>query len=115
MTVDTSALVPSSSPSPVPSIVDRILTADHARIGAPTLAEANLVFAGRRCILAVWTRTPGDVSDADAFAAGHVAGSRIAFWDPTITPSVLNIIRVSSTARSQIPPRSSSFRLSVYP
>ena len=29
-------------------LIDRILTADHVRIGAPTLAETSLVFAGRR-------------------------------------------------------------------
>ena len=29
-------------------LIDRILTADHVRIGAPTRAETSLVFAGRR-------------------------------------------------------------------
>ena len=29
-------------------LVDRILQADHARIGAPTLTETSLVFTGRR-------------------------------------------------------------------
>jgi ribonuclease VapC len=29
-------------------LVDRILEADHVRMGAPTLAETSLVFAGRR-------------------------------------------------------------------
>ena len=33
-------------------LIDRILEADHVRVGAPTLAETSLVFAGRR-------RTPG--------------------------------------------------------
>ena len=29
-------------------LIDRILEADHVRVGAPTLAETSLVFAGRR-------------------------------------------------------------------
>jgi ribonuclease VapC len=29
-------------------LVDRILAADHVRVGAPTLAETSLVFIGRR-------------------------------------------------------------------
>jgi ribonuclease VapC len=49
VTVDTSALIAVLFAEPgYLDIVDRILSADHARIGAPTLAETNLVFAGRR-------------------------------------------------------------------
>jgi ribonuclease VapC len=34
-------------------LIDRILAADHVRVGAPTLVETSLVFAGRRRTTAV--------------------------------------------------------------
>ena len=34
-------------------LIDRILAADHVRVGTPTLVEASLVFAGRRRTTAV--------------------------------------------------------------
>ena len=49
MTLDSSALVAILFAEPgYLEVVDRILEADHVRIGAPTLVEATLVFAGRR-------------------------------------------------------------------
>ena len=49
MTLDTSALIAILFSEPgFLSIVDRILEADAVRVGAPTLAETALVFAGRR-------------------------------------------------------------------
>ncbi|MBM3817534.1 MAG: type II toxin-antitoxin system VapC family toxin [Acidimicrobiia bacterium] len=49
MTLDSSALVAILFAEPgYLELVDRILDADHVRIGAPTLVEATLVFAGRR-------------------------------------------------------------------
>ena len=49
MTLDSSALVAILfAEEGYLDLVDRILAADHVRIGAPTLVEATLVFAGRR-------------------------------------------------------------------
>lgn len=49
MTLDSSALVAILFAEPGHlDLVDRVLQAEHARIGAPTLVEAGLVFAGRR-------------------------------------------------------------------
>ena len=49
MTVDSSALIAVLFAEPGHlDLVDRILDADHVRIGAPTLVEASLVYAGRR-------------------------------------------------------------------
>lgn len=49
MTVDTSALVALLFSEPdYLSLVDCILAADRVRIGAPTLVETGMVFAGRR-------------------------------------------------------------------
>jgi ribonuclease VapC len=49
MTLDSSALVAILfAESGHLDLVDRILAADQARISAPTLVEASLVFAGRR-------------------------------------------------------------------
>jgi ribonuclease VapC len=49
MTLDSSALVAVLFAEPgYLDLVDRILQADHVRVGAPTLAEASLVVAGRR-------------------------------------------------------------------
>ena len=49
MTLDSSALVAVLFAEPGHlDLIDRILEADHVRIGAPTLAETSLVFAGRR-------------------------------------------------------------------
>ncbi len=49
MTLDTSALVAVLFSEPgYLDLLDRILEADVVRIGAPTLVEASLVFAGRR-------------------------------------------------------------------
>lgn len=49
MTVDSSALIAVLFGEPgYLALVDRILAADHARVGAPTLAETSLVFIGRR-------------------------------------------------------------------
>jgi ribonuclease VapC len=49
MTLDSSALVAVLFAEPgYLDLVDRILEADHVRVGAPTLAEASLVLAGRR-------------------------------------------------------------------
>ena len=49
MTLDSSALVAVLFAEPgYLDIVDRILEADHVRVGAPTLVETSLVFAGRR-------------------------------------------------------------------
>ena len=49
MTLDTSALVAVLFAEPgYLDLVDRILEADVVRVGAPTLVETSLVFAGRR-------------------------------------------------------------------
>ena len=49
MTLDSSALITVLFAEPgYLDLVDRILAADHVRIGAPTLVETSLVFAGRR-------------------------------------------------------------------
>ena len=49
MTVDSSALIAVLFAEPGHlELVDRILAADHVRMGAPTLAETSLVFMGRR-------------------------------------------------------------------
>ena len=49
MTVDSSALIAVLFAEPgYLDLVDRILAADHVRIGAPTLVETSLVFVGRR-------------------------------------------------------------------
>lgn len=49
MTLDTSALIAVLFSEPgYLDLVDRILEADVVRVGAPTLAETSLVFAGRR-------------------------------------------------------------------
>ena len=49
MTVDSSALVAVLFAEPgYLDLVDRILEADHVRVGAPTLVETSLVVAGRR-------------------------------------------------------------------
>ena len=49
MTVDSSALIAVLFAEPGHlDLVDRILDADHVRIGAPTLVETSLVFVGRR-------------------------------------------------------------------
>lgn len=49
MTLDSSALVAILFAEPgYLDLIDRILAADHVRVGAPTLVETSLVFAGRR-------------------------------------------------------------------
>ena len=49
MTLDSSALVAILFAEPgYLDLVDRILEADHVRVGAPTLVEASLVMSGRR-------------------------------------------------------------------
>jgi ribonuclease VapC len=49
MTVDSSALIAVLFAEPGHlELVDRMLGADHVRVGAPTLAETSLVFMGRR-------------------------------------------------------------------
>ena len=49
MTLDSSALIAVLFAEPgYHEIVDRILEADHVRVGAPTLVETSLVLAGRR-------------------------------------------------------------------
>ncbi|HET9270825.1 MAG TPA: type II toxin-antitoxin system VapC family toxin [Vicinamibacterales bacterium] len=49
MTLDSSALVALLfAEAGYLDLVDRILAADHVRIGAPTLVETSLVLAGRR-------------------------------------------------------------------
>ena len=49
MTLDSSALIAVLfGESGHLDLIDRILEADHVRVGAPTLAETSLVFAGRR-------------------------------------------------------------------
>lgn len=48
MTLDSSALVAILFAEPgYLTLVDRILAAEHVRVGAPTLVEASLVFTGR--------------------------------------------------------------------
>lgn len=48
MTLDSSALIAIlfSEPNYL-DLIDRILEADHVRVGAPTLVEAGMVFTGR--------------------------------------------------------------------
>lgn len=49
MTLDSSALIAILFAEPgYLGLVDRILAADHVRVGAPTLVETSLVFAGRQ-------------------------------------------------------------------
>jgi ribonuclease VapC len=49
VTLDSSALVAMLFAEPgYLDLVDRILAADHVRVGAPTLVETSLVVAGRR-------------------------------------------------------------------
>ena len=49
MTLDSSALIAILFAEPgYLNLVDRILTADHVRVGAPTLVETSMLFAGRR-------------------------------------------------------------------
>ena len=49
MTLDSSALVAILFAEPgYLNLVDRILAADHVRVGAPTLVETGLVFSGRK-------------------------------------------------------------------
>lgn len=49
MTLDSSVLVAVLFAEPgYLDLVDRILEADHVRVGAPTLVETSLVLAGRR-------------------------------------------------------------------
>ncbi len=49
MTLDTSALIAILFAEPgYLDLVDRILEADHVRVGTPTLVEAGMVLAGRR-------------------------------------------------------------------
>ena len=49
MTLDSSALIAVLFAEPgYLDLVDRMLDADHVRVGAPTLAETSLVLAGRR-------------------------------------------------------------------
>ncbi len=49
MTLDSSALIAVLFAEPgYLELVDRILEADHVRVGAPTLVEASRVLAGRR-------------------------------------------------------------------
>jgi ribonuclease VapC len=49
MTLDSSALVAILFAEPgYLELVDRILEAEHVRVGAPTLVEAGMVLAGRR-------------------------------------------------------------------
>jgi ribonuclease VapC len=49
MTLDSSALIAILFAEPgYLRLVDRILEADHVRVGAPTLVETSLVFAGRK-------------------------------------------------------------------
>jgi ribonuclease VapC len=48
MTLDSSAIVALLFAEPgYLDLVDRILAADHVRVGAPTVVETGLVFAGR--------------------------------------------------------------------
>ena len=49
MTLDSSALIAVLFTEPgYLDLVDRILEADHVRIGAPTLVEASFLYTGRR-------------------------------------------------------------------
>jgi ribonuclease VapC len=51
MTLDSSALVAILFAEPgYLDLVDRILAADYVRVGAPTVVETSLVFAGRRAV-----------------------------------------------------------------
>ncbi len=48
MTLDTSALLAILFSEPgYLDLIDRILAAEHVRVGAPTLVETSIVFAGR--------------------------------------------------------------------
>jgi ribonuclease VapC len=48
MTLDTSALIAILFSEPgYLDLIDRILAADHVRVGAPTLVETSMVFTGR--------------------------------------------------------------------
>lgn len=54
MTLDTSAIIAVLFEEPgYLDLIDRILAADHVRVGTPTLVETGLVFAGRRRAQAV--------------------------------------------------------------
>lgn len=49
MTLDSSALIAVLFAEPgYQDLVDRMLEADHVRVGAPTLVETSMVLAGRR-------------------------------------------------------------------
>ena len=49
MTLDSSAIIAILFAEPgYLNLLDRILEADHVRVGAPTLVESGLVFAGRK-------------------------------------------------------------------
>ena len=49
MTLDSSALIAILFAEPgYLELIDRILAAEHVRIGAPTVVETSLVFSGRR-------------------------------------------------------------------
>ncbi|TAK15766.1 MAG: type II toxin-antitoxin system VapC family toxin [Acidobacteria bacterium] len=49
MTLDSSAIIAILFAEPgYLDLVDQILTADHVRVGAPTLVEASIVFTGRK-------------------------------------------------------------------
>ena len=59
MTLDSSALVAILfAESGYLDLVDRVLAADHVRMGAPTLVEASMVMTGRR-----HTPAAGEVED----------------------------------------------------
>lgn len=67
MTLDTSALIAILFSEPgYLDLVDRILGEDTVRMGAPSLAETSLVFAGRR------GRTPKASLNDDALVAALV-------------------------------------------
>jgi len=54
VTLDTSALIAILFAEPGHlELIDRILEADHVRIGTPTVVETSIVFAGRRRASAV--------------------------------------------------------------
>lgn len=49
MTLDTSALIAILFSEPgYLDLIDQLLESEHVRVGAPTLAEASLIFAARR-------------------------------------------------------------------
>lgn len=73
MTLDTSALVAILFSEPgYLDLVDRILEADVVRVGAPTLVETSLVFAGRQGLPAgrERNRRPDQVLDELALELG---------------------------------------------